>query len=110
MNQNIYNCKTYNENSFLILPAGYGALYCNRKYVAGSEFDRAPFSVIFDQCTSAEEIKSRLKEWNITHLVVSSHRLEINTKENQETDFMKKYTETLFSDSHFAVLKINYKP
>ncbi len=95
------------KDATLILPAGYGALYCNRKYMAGSEFDRSPLMVILEHSKTPQEMYQLLKEWHITYLVLPGYWTETKRSNEIGPQFVREYATILFQDTHFIVARVN---
>jgi hypothetical protein len=95
------------KDATLILSQGYGALYCNRKYMAGSEFDRSPLMVILEHSKTPEDMNQLLNEWHVTYLVLPSYWTEAKRSNETGSAFVRKYSTILFQDAHFIVVKIN---
>jgi hypothetical protein len=57
------------EDAKVLLPSGYAGLYCNRRYLAHSEFDISPLNDLIARSYSADQIYTQLRAWSITNLV-----------------------------------------
>lgn len=104
-----YINKNLSREDKLILPSGYAALYCNRKYIANSEFDVSPLEAIqrsISNCTEKDkELLSRLEEWKVTHIVLEKSFFE-NTDELKK--FLKLKSAPIYQSGTFILYKINY--
>ncbi|MFB3895815.1 MAG: phospholipid carrier-dependent glycosyltransferase [bacterium] len=75
------------ENTKVLLPGGYAALYCDRRYLASSEFDISPLDDLVARHYTADQIYTQLHDWSITHLVFPA----TPTRDSVISDLLAKY-------------------
>jgi hypothetical protein len=65
-----YLNRTLPQDARVLLPSGYAGLYCNRKYLAHSEFDISPLEDLIAQYHTADQVYTQLRAWSITDIVI----------------------------------------
>ncbi|MDI6783558.1 MAG: hypothetical protein QME64_05615, partial [bacterium] len=83
----------------VLLPSGYAALYCNRRYLAQSEFDISPLNDWITRYDSADQVYAQLRDWSITHIIIY-----ITPAQNPVlTELLSKYSENKIELCKYAL-------
>ncbi len=94
------------EDARILLPAGYSGVYCNRHYMANSEFDPSPLSTLVLHAKSADEIVQKLDEIKITHVAIPASILINHAKFPAIQELTSSSGKLLYRDSWFALIEI----
>ncbi|MCX7918367.1 MAG: glycosyltransferase family 39 protein [bacterium] len=94
-----YINQTLPHDAKVLLPSGYAALYCNRRYLAHSEFDISPLHDLIMRYNSADRIYSQLRAWSITHLVFQISP----TRNSVISELLAKYSTKLNEINGFEI-------
>ena len=87
------------SDSYILLPANYSGVYCERRYLANSEFDLSPLRKAILEPKTTDEIIQRLRDYGVTHVVIENMYIHSLSRDNPIQDFLTHHTRTLYSSS-----------
>lgn len=93
------------KDSMVLMPTNYSARYLDRPFYSGSEFEPSPMQLLRSKNQKAEDLQTKLEEWQINYIVVR----KMDPDQNKSTvwiQWLKLHGKIVHSDNQYWVVQV----